>query len=385
MFQSERRTTWITVLCIVLATLGIACLALVIPDVASMEKQYDEVRRRMARVRQSESMMAELRAGTRTECQFDNLDPLIRISKDGSCNGKVQSVRLSRVDLSDHLWGLLLPALPSLKDVAIDSCQGADTLLADLRGMDRWEQLSITETAISDEGMKSMASFPRLKKLELGPKCRGVSPEPLRTNATLESLTLATIDDHWIDVLKTLPKLKTLDIEDADSGLTPDIISRLTKALPQVKVHRVAPIRSSAVREPLFTKTDATSESPYPGLSALLVFWLLHAAIALALSAPILFLGRKRVHWYLWESLAIILPFTVWAILFASPLSVGRKSVANLGEVFFLTIGVAVAALARVAIGSRLSERICASALIALLCVVAAATFFAVPPFLVAQ
>jgi len=83
--------------------------------------------------------------------------------------------------------------------------------------------------------------------------------------------------------------------------------------------------------------------------------------------------------------LAVILPFAVWAILFASPLSVGRKSLENLVEAGFLAIGVPMAALVRVAISSWLSEPVCAGVIIALLCVVAVAIFFAVPPFLVVR
>jgi hypothetical protein len=142
---------------------------------------------------------------------------------------------------------------------------------------------------------------------------------------------------------------------------------------------------AGAVREPLFKKRTASSEGPNPGGLAVLVIWLVHTAIALSLSAPILFFGRKRVHWHSWELLAVILPFAVWAILFASPLSVGRKSLVNLVEAVFLSIGVPMAALVRLGISSWLSERVCAGVLIALLCVVAVAIFFAVPPFLDVQ
>ncbi|MHB1033252.1 MAG: hypothetical protein ACYC35_05105 [Pirellulales bacterium] len=260
MFKLERRTTWITVLCIVLATFGVACLALIRQGVLWLDEYYEKDHRLMARVWQSEAMMAELFAGTRTECQFDNLDPLVRIANSPSHN-KVKSARLVKVDLSDHMWGLLRDFL-LLRDVAIDSCQGADTLLAEIAGIRQLEHLVITETFISEKGMKSIARFPRLKKLELGRKCRGVSPEALRKNASLESLTLATIDDRWIDVLKTLPNLKTLDIDDADSRLTAEMISRLSKALPQVEWHRVGPIRLSPVREPLVPERHAVSAAP---------------------------------------------------------------------------------------------------------------------------
>jgi hypothetical protein len=112
---------------------------------------------------------------------------------------------------------------------------------------------------------------------------------------------------------------------------------------------------------------------------ALLWIWLLHAVFAGVLAAPIAFLGRKRVHWRAWELFVLVLPFFVWAVLMSSKLSIG-KSLANLSEPFWFALAVPVAALVRVAVGSRVSERACAASLIALVCVAAAAVFFIVPP-----
>jgi hypothetical protein len=43
--------------------------------------------------------------------------------------------------------------------------------------------------------------------------------------------------------------------------------------------------------------------------------WLVHATVALLISAPILFSGRKRVRWMRFDALAILLPFSVWLSL----------------------------------------------------------------------
>ena len=64
----------------------------------------------------------------------------------------------------------------------------------------------------------------------------------------------------------------------------------------------------------------------------LFLIWTMHAVIGAALSAPILFFGRKRIGWASWELLALIVPFFVWVVLMLSPLAAGRKSLANLGE-----------------------------------------------------
>ncbi len=111
----------------------------------------------------------------------------------------------------------------------------------------------------------------------------------------------------------------------------------------------------------------------------LFLIWSVHAAIGVALSAPILFFGRKRAGWANWQLLALFVPFCVWAILMLSPLSTGRKSLANLGEPICISFAMPVLALVRVAVGRRLTERVHAAACITVLCAVAALVFFLVP------
>ena len=110
-----------------------------------------------------------------------------------------------------------------------------------------------------------------------------------------------------------------------------------------------------------------------------LKIWLVQAAIGGALSAPILFFGRKRVGVALWELLALVVPYLVWMILMLSPLATGRKSLANLGEPIYISFAMPVLALVRVAIGTKINERVCAASLITFLSIVAAAIFFLVP------
>ena len=112
----------------------------------------------------------------------------------------------------------------------------------------------------------------------------------------------------------------------------------------------------------------------------MLLIWAMHAAIAGVLSAPVVFFGRNRVHWRYWELLVLVLPFVVWTVLMSSELSTGRKSLANLGEPFYIAVAVPVIALVRVAIGTRIPERACAGALIALMSIIAGGVFFLVPP-----
>jgi len=114
-------------------------------------------------------------------------------------------------------------------------------------------------------------------------------------------------------------------------------------------------------------------------LNGIVLIWLIHVVIGGVLSAPIVVLGRKRVHWHLWELVAFVSPFGVWLLLMFSEFATGKKSLANLGEPFYFSLAVPVMALVRVAVGARVTERVCATVLIVLLCGVAAAVFFVVP------
>ena len=112
---------------------------------------------------------------------------------------------------------------------------------------------------------------------------------------------------------------------------------------------------------------------------AILLIWMVHTGIAGMPSAPIVLLGRKRVHWHVWELLVLVFPFVVWTVLMFSNLSPGRKSLANLGEPFYFALAVPAAATVRVAVGSRVPERLIAGGLIAVMCIVAIGVFFLVP------
>lgn len=115
-------------------------------------------------------------------------------------------------------------------------------------------------------------------------------------------------------------------------------------------------------------------------LGAILWVWAMHTGIAGVLTAPVVFLSRKRVRWRYWELLVLVLPFSVWSVLMFSELSTGRKSLANLVEPLYFAAAVPLGALVRVVVGTRIPERVCAGGLIAGICIVAGAVFFLVPP-----
>jgi hypothetical protein len=105
------------------------------------------------------------------------------------------------------------------------------------------------------------------------------------------------------------------------------------------------------------------------------LLWALQAVIALVLSAPLVFLGRKRVHWKLWEMSALVCPYATWLVLFLSRL-VPSYELNAIGDSLLIGLSVPVAAVLRVVIGARFAEERLAIALLCALCFVAAGIYF---------
>jgi len=109
------------------------------------------------------------------------------------------------------------------------------------------------------------------------------------------------------------------------------------------------------------------------------LLWVWHLGFALVPSLPVIWLGRRRVAWRRIELLVFVLPFAIWFGLMLSPISLGRKTLANLGEPLFFAITIPIAVLLRVVIGRRFSERVCSRLLITAVCLVAVGVFLFTP------
>ena len=107
--------------------------------------------------------------------------------------------------------------------------------------------------------------------------------------------------------------------------------------------------------------------------------WAAHAALALVIVAPLVWLTRRRVQWHWWEFLALLLPFTIWWALMSTTLR--PKSIANLGECGYISVGIVAAAVVRAILGKHGDRRLVPIML--LLGVVAASigTYFFTPPW----
>jgi hypothetical protein len=110
-----------------------------------------------------------------------------------------------------------------------------------------------------------------------------------------------------------------------------------------------------------------------PEWTGMLQIWVIHSVAGVALSAPFVKLGRKRVHWGLLDLLAFLLPFAVWVALMN--ISDQGKTLANLIEPLIFGLAIPVAALIRVIVGPHAEERASSISLVAALCLVAAGVY----------
>ena len=111
----------------------------------------------------------------------------------------------------------------------------------------------------------------------------------------------------------------------------------------------------------------------------IIVTWLIQASIALVLSAPVIYFSRKRIHWRRSELAVLIIPFLVWLVL-GGVIGFLPKSLANAFiEPVIISITVPMVALIRVAVGTRISEKMCSASLIGVVTVVAVSVYFIVP------
>lgn len=144
------------------------------------------------------------------------------------------------------------------------------------------------------------------------------------------------------------------------------------------KSNAVKGIRMSDVMLPVAGAGALFAAIPRTGESlAILWIWTVHALIGSLLSAPIVLLGRRQVHWECLDLLALLLPFATRVAL-TNHSSVG-KSLGNLAEPMFLSLAFPIAALLRVGLSARINQRLCSISLVALLCITSAAVYRLTP------
>ncbi len=121
---------------------------------------------------------------------------------------KVKGVDLSMGDVSDEHFRLL-KHFTNLQQIIFYDAHGADAFLKNIRAMPSVLEIQFSQTPLTDEGMRAVASFPHLKRLQIDYYFKNVSLEPLRGHPSIEKIVLygLPIDPKMKDVFSSLPKL----------------------------------------------------------------------------------------------------------------------------------------------------------------------------------
>lgn len=116
-------------------------------------------------------------------------------------------------------------------------------------------------------------------------------------------------------------------------------------------------------------------------LPFVIVTWLIHGVVAGILSTPVVYFSQKRVHWRRYELLVLVIPFCFWFALCGFT-GIRSKTLSNaVIEPAMFSLAVPVAALMRVIIGTRISEKACIIVLISAVSIVAIGVYFLFPSF----
>lgn len=107
--------------------------------------------------------------------------------------------------------------------------------------------------------------------------------------------------------------------------------------------------------------------------------WFVCATIALGLSLPVIYLGRRRAEWFWPDILVLIVPFVFLILL--TELFGPRTTVAGVTEPFLLFLSLPLLAPIRVLVRPRVGRAL-ASFLFTLLATVAATLIFLLTPLL---
>jgi hypothetical protein len=209
--------------------------------VALIYKAID-YRARSAEAERQQRLMAEFDS-IRTASGFATAllwDPEIldRLLNSPQCAAKVDSVLFRWVDLADDGWDGL-KQLPNLAEITVYQCDHVDALFRRIEHQSSIQDISLIKTDITDAGMQSMATLPRLKRLYYQQSRACPSPAPLAAVSTIEVVKLAGLPDdeivlNWLDVLKRLPNLHELELE--ESPVSHAVIEKFRKEVPHCAV-----------------------------------------------------------------------------------------------------------------------------------------------------
>ena len=107
------------------------------------------------------------------------------------------------------------------------------------------------------------------------------------------------------------------------------------------------------------------------------LLWLIHMGLAWLLLLPVLWIAKERVRWRRSDLIAFVLPFVVWWALSVSGSRV--KSLANLGEAYYISVAIASTGALRAVGAGRLDGRVARVSILVALTAAAMGIYFWTP------
>jgi hypothetical protein len=180
-----------------------------------------------------ETQVEALKAGKSTSVYWPEplcLEEFVREQPDVAA--KITHVDFLTGKVADPRFGYV-KQFSNLKDIYFDEVwEGTDAFLQRISGMKSVRTLSFYRSPVSEEGVRAVASFPNLSKLDFD-HYWDIANRGHKGITTLSLLEVVEITDELIDFMASLPNLRTLEIE---SRLTKADSEELQKKLPNVKI-----------------------------------------------------------------------------------------------------------------------------------------------------
>lgn len=143
-----------------IAALAIAAAADVLLYAARVSERENL---RQAAARRSSELSA-LKEGRSDETMIYDAETLAMIVDDPAAAERAASLVFSSVDFADERFARV-GELANLKNVGVYSCRNADRLIDYLHGMASIERMWIEVSPLSDDGVRLLATLPRLKHI----------------------------------------------------------------------------------------------------------------------------------------------------------------------------------------------------------------------------
>ncbi|HEX6962289.1 MAG TPA: hypothetical protein VF175_10510 [Lacipirellula sp.] len=159
-----------------LMVLIIAGAAILIAQHLKRERQAFERRQAERRA----ELVEDVKSGADgSRLTITDAETLVALASDPDCVANLKTLTLGMVDLSGDVAAA--SKLINVERITLYDCQGADNLLAAMKGSPVVEQIHVEVSRLSDEGVRLLATFPNLKKVRIEQVVNKARAELLRS------------------------------------------------------------------------------------------------------------------------------------------------------------------------------------------------------------